>query len=428
MTDPADIVIMNANEVLTLGGASDAPKRGVQMDDLGIIQNGALAIKDGCIVDIATNDEIHNRYVVDALETIDAGGKVVMPGFVDPHTHAVFGGSREKEFEQRLEGKSYLDILKEGGGILSTVRATRGLSIEELVTVSGSHVDKMLLHGTTTAEVKSGYGLNLDEELKILRAIERLSLDEGHPLEIVPTFLGAHAVPKEFAGDKEGYVAKILDMLPVVKQNGLARFCDVFCDDGAFSVEDSRRILTRAKDVGLGIKLHACEFKDLGGAYLAAELGAVSVDHLDHVSEDGIKALAGGGTVGVLLPGVPFFLMQENEAPAGQMIEMGLPVALGTDFNPGSCPSVSMQIIVTLACLEMGLSPAQAISASTINAAHALGLARYVGSLEPGKKADVIVLDIPSHKHLPYQFGVNHVDTVIKAGKVVVENRSIVDN
>lgn len=424
MTDPADIVIMNANEVLTLGGASDAPKRGEEMNDLGIIQGGALAIKDGRIIDIATNNEIHNRYVVDALEMIDADGGVVMPGFVDPHTHAVFGGSREKEFEQRLEGKSYLDILKEGGGILSTVRATRGLSVEELVAVSGTHVEKMLLHGTTTAEVKSGYGLNLDEELKILGAMERLN--EIHPLEIVPTFLGAHAVPKEFAGDKEGYVAKVLAMLPVVKDSGLVRFCDVFCDDGAFSVEDSRRILTKAKDVGLGVKLHACEFKDLGGAYLAAELGAVSVDHLDHVSEDGIRTLARGDTVGVLLPGVPFFLMQENEAPARRMIEMGLPVALGTDFNPGSCPSVSMQIIVTLACLEMGLTPAQAICASTINAAHAVGLGRHVGSLETGKKADVIVLDIPSHKHLPYQFGVNHVDVVVKAGKTVVENKRAV--
>jgi imidazolonepropionase len=391
MTDPADIVIMNANEVLTLGGASDAPKRGEEMNDLGIIQGGALAIKDGRIIDIATNDEIHNRYVVDALEMIDADGGVVMPGFVDPHTHAVFGGSREKEFEQRLEGKSYLD---------------------------------MLLHGTTTAEVKSGYGLNLDEELKILGAMGRLN--EIHPLEIVPTFLGAHAVPKEFAGDKEGYVAKVLAMLPVVKDSGLVRFCDVFCDDGAFSVEDSRRILTKAKDVGLGVKLHACEFKDLGGAFLAAELGAVSVDHLDHVSEDGIRTLARGDTVGVLLPGVPFFLMQENEAPARRMIEMGLPVALGTDFNPGSCPSVSMQIIVTLACLEMGLTPAQAICASTINAAHAVGLGRHVGSLETGKKADVIVLDIPSHKHLPYQFGVNHVDVVVKAGKTVVENKRAV--
>ncbi|MHC4197672.1 MAG: amidohydrolase family protein [Planctomycetota bacterium] len=223
MTDPADIVIMNATEVLTLGGASDAPKRGEEMNDLGIIQGCALAIKDGCIIDIATNDEIHDRYVVDALEMIDADGGVVMPGLVDPHTHAVFGGSREEEFEQRLEGKGYLDILKEGGGILSTVRATRGLSVEELVSVSGTYVEKMLLHGTTTAEVKSGYGLNLDEELKILGAMERLN--EIHPLEIIPTFLGAHAVPEEFADDKEGYVAEVLAMLPVVKDSGLARFC-----------------------------------------------------------------------------------------------------------------------------------------------------------------------------------------------------------
>lgn len=421
MVDPADIVLMNAGEVLTLSGASGAQKTGAQMDDLGIIRNGALAIKDGRLVDVGPNGEIEKRYVVDALERIDLGGKVVMPGFVDPHTHAVFGGSRVDEFELRLKGKGYLDILKEGGGILSTVRATRQLHLEALAETCRPYIDNMLLHGTTTAEIKSGYGLSLDEELKILGAVKRL--DEEHPLEIVPTFLGAHAVPEQFKDNRNGYVEEVLAMLPRVKELGYVRFCDVFCDEGAFSLDDSRRILTKAKNLGFGIKIHACEFKDLGGAFLAAELGAVSVDHLDHVSEDGIKALAGCKATGVLLPGVPFFLGQKNQAQARRMIDMGLPIALGTDFNPGSCPTVSMQMIISLGCLEMGLTPAEAVSASTINAAHALGLGRQVGSLEPGKMADIIVLDIPSYKYLPYRFGINHVDMVIKAGKIVAEGK-----
>ncbi|MFQ5863527.1 MAG: imidazolonepropionase, partial [Candidatus Brocadiales bacterium] len=414
---------MNASEVLTLSGASDAPKRGTQMDDLGVIHNGALAIKDGRLVDIGPSDEIEKRYVVDALERIDVSGKVVMPGFVDPHTHAVFGGSREEELELRLEGESYLNILKGGGGILSTVRATRELSLEDLTGACKPYIDKMLLHGTTTAEIKSGYGLSLDEELKILGTIELL--DERHPLDIVPTFLGAHAVPEEFKDNKNGYVEEVLSMLPRIKEKSHAKFCDVFCDEGAFSLEDSRAILTRARDLGFGIKLHACEFKDLGGAFLAAELGTTSVDHLDNVGEDGIKTLAKSNIIGVLLPGVPFFLGQKNQVQARRMVELGLPIALGTDFNPGSCPTVSMQMILSLACLAMGLTSEQAICASTINAAHALGLGHHVGSLELGKRADVIVLGIPSYKHIPYQFGINHVDVVIKAGKVVVEDRKL---
>ncbi|MEE9201048.1 MAG: imidazolonepropionase [Candidatus Brocadiales bacterium] len=424
MVDPADILIVNAAEVLTLGGASDSPKTGAQMNDLGIIHNGALAIKDGRIVNIGPNDEIHKLYVVDALEKIDASGKVVMPGFVDPHTHTVFGGSRVDEFELRLKGKNYLDILKEGGGILSTVRATRKLSLEELADVSEPHLDNMLLYGTTTAEIKSGYGLSVDEELKILGAIERL--DKRHPLGTVPTFLGAHAVPEEFGGNRKRYVEEVLSMLPVMKKKGRARFCDVFCDEGAFSLDDAGKILSAAKRLGLGGKLHACEFKDVGAAFLAAELGATSIDHLDHVSEEGIKALAKSKIMGVLLPGVPFFLGQENKVPARRMIEAGVPVALGTDFNPGSCPTVSMQMIISLACLDMGLTPGEAISAATINAAHALGLGRRVGSLEMGKMADVIVLNIPSHRYLPYQFGINNVDTVIKTGEIVVERKRIV--
>lgn len=422
MIEPCDLLLVHSKELLTIRGASKKPKASTEMQDLGVIQDGALAIKDGRILEVGPTEELEKRYKIETLEVIDASGKVVLPGFIDPHTHAVFGGTREEEFTLRLQGKSYLEILKEGGGILSTVRATRALSAEELAETCKGYLDNMLLHGTTTVEIKSGYGLNLKEELKILEAIELLK--KRHPIDIVPTFLGAHAVPAEFRDNPKGYVEEVIDMLPRVK--GHVRFCDVFCDEGAFSLEDSRKILERAKALGFGIKLHAGEFKDLGGTSLAAELGACSVDHLDYVNDQGIESLVKKGVVGVLLPGVPFFLRQSHFAPARKMIEKGLPVALGTDFNPGSCPTENMQLIITLACLEMGLSPEEAINAATINSAHAIGIADQVGSLEPGKKADIVILDIPSYKHLSYRFGTNHVDMVIKAGTVAVEEGKIV--
>ncbi|MFN3467680.1 MAG: imidazolonepropionase, partial [Candidatus Brocadiales bacterium] len=390
-----DIVLLNASELLTLTGASHRPKTCGEMRELGLIHSGGLAI-EGCeFVAVGPSKEIESKYAGKAKHIIDASGKVVMPGFVDPHTHAVFAGWRDREWVMRLEGRDYLEILKAGGGILETVRATRAASQEELVEIAKKHLDTMLLHGTTTAEVKSGYGLDLEGEIKMLKVIE--ALGEEHPIRLVPTFLGAHAVPSEYKDNPGYYVEKVVEWLPEVK--ALARFCDVFLEKGAFSLAQARRILVRAKELGLGLKLHAGEFNDLGGVGLALELGATSVDHLDCMSEEDMLKMAQkakkaqrfkgskvqGVTVAVLLPGAPFFLGTKRYAGARAMIDTGVPVAIGTDFNPGACPTPNMQLIMTLGCLRSGMTPEEVISAATINAAHALGYAYRVGSLEVGK-------------------------------------------
>jgi imidazolonepropionase len=425
--EQCDIVILNASELLTLAEASHRPKVGKEMRELGLIRNGGLAI-EGCeFVATGPSREIESRYAGKAKRIIDASGKVVMPGLVDPHTHAVFAGWRDREWVMRLEGRDYLDLLKAGGGILETVRATRLTPLEELIEVTKSHLDTMLLHGTTTAEVKSGYGLDLENEIKLLRVIE--ALGKEHPIRLMPTFLGAHAVPAEYKANPDGYVGAVMGWLPEVK--ALARFCDVFLEEGAFSLVQAKRILVRARELGFALKLHAGEFKDLGGVRLALQLGATSVDHVDYLSEEDMIEMAWEttprpkGTMAVLLPGVPFFLRREHLARAREMIELGVPVALGTDFNPGSCPTPNLQLIMTLACLKLRMTPEEVINAATINAAHALGYAHRVGSLEAGKRADVLILDVPNYTHLTYQFGINHVDTVIKTGKVVVEGQRL---
>ena len=404
--ETVDILLKNANELITLKGSNSARKK-EEMGDLSIIKNGYMAVKDSKIVDVGKNLDYN------AKKIIDASGKVVMPGFVDPHTHVVFTGSREFELDMKLRRLSYMDILKKGGGIFFTVNETRKATEKNLLRQSKNRLDSMLMHGTTTCEAKSGYGLNTSTELKILKIQNKLN--ENHKMDIVSTFLGAHAIPKEHSADE--YVDIVIDeMIP--KMKGLARFCDVFCEKGVFTVEQSRMILEAGKRFGLTPKIHADEIVDTSGASLAAEVGAISADHLLMSSDKGLKEMANKDVIGVLLPGTPFSLMQDTYAPARKMIKLGVPVALATDLNP-NCWTENMQFIIQLACLNMKMTPAEAITAATFNAACALELNDTIGSLEKGKQADIIMLDCPNHKFIPYHFGVNLVKTVIKSGRIV---------
>jgi imidazolonepropionase len=416
-----DLIVHSANQVLTLAGA--IPKRGATQGDLAIIHDGAIAIGGEKIV--AVGDTLDILALAGAsTRKIDARGKIVLPGFVDAHTHAVFAGDRANEFEMRLQGVSYLDIQKAGGGIMSTVRATRAAPVGELIAASHARLDAMLAHGTTTAEVKTGYGLDTAAELKMLDAIVALAAE--HALDLVPTFLGAHVVPEEFKGREEAYVDLVVEeMLPQVQnsqfkiQNIRERIlnCDVFCDDGAFTLAQTRRILTRAKELGLGLRVHADEFANLGAAALAAELGAASADHLMVTRRAEMQAMARANVVAVLLPGTTFGLGKTNFADGRAFVEENVPVALGSDFNPGTCWCESMPFILALACRYAKLTSAQAIVAATVNAAYSLGIADQVGSLAPGKIADVLIADVPDYNHLAYRFGANPIEMVIKRGK-----------
>jgi imidazolonepropionase len=414
----ADILIKNASELVTATGSKGSPKTKEAMADLGIIRNGALAIDDNEIVAVGQTNEVLAT-VERATTVIDATGKIVLPGFVDCHTHLVFGGSREDEFIQKIEGRSYLEIMQGNGGILNTVEKTREAlaSPQALTNRARAFLGKMLAFGTTTVEIKTGYGLSTESELGLLKIIA--GLKESEPVDIVPTFLGAHALPKEYNERKANYIQLVLGMLERVKTQGLAEYCDVFVEVGAFSASEARTILEEAKKQGLKLKLHAGEFNDIGGAELGAELGATSIDHLDYISERGMQLMAEKKTIGVLLPGVPFHLMTSRYAPARKLIEVGVPIALATDFNPGSCPTFSMQMIIALACRQLKMTPAEAINAATINAAYALDRGDKVGSIEVGKRADIIVLDIPNHRQLPYWFGVNLVAKVVKNGVII---------
>jgi len=409
-----DLLIHRAAWLLTIA-SPQGPKVGPAMGDLGLIEDGALAVKDGRIALVGKSSEV--RPQAEAREEVDASGRVVMPGFVDSHTHLVFAGSRVEEFEMRLKGATYLEIMAAGGGIMSTVRATRQASLEELLAQSRRRLDRVLVYGTTTAEVKTGYGLNTAQELKMLEAIK--SLDETHPVDLVATFLGAHAIPEEYKGRSEEYMDMVVkEMLPQAAKEG-ACFCDIFCDEGAFTLAQSRRVLEAAKAWGLGLKIHADEFKTLGGAALAAELGATSADHLICTPEEELRLLAEAGTIAVLLPGTPFGLGEERYAPARRMIELSVPVALGTDLNPGTCWCESMQFVIALAARKMGMTSAEAIVASTLNAAYALGKGAEAGSLEVGKKADILILDTSDYRDLAYRFGGNLVARVFKGGQPV---------
>ncbi len=427
----ADLLIDNASELITLAadvpgnGAAD-PRVASSMRSLAIISGGSIAAFDGRIVVIGKTHEVRGKVrLTPNAEVIDAKGKVVLPGFVDSHTHLVFAGSREREFIQRAEGKTYLEILGSGGGILSTVKATRDAAHSHLLSLGIENLDIMMCHGTTTVEIKSGYGLSVDEELKILRIIKEL--DKLHPVDIVSTFMGAHAVSAEYAGDAEGYVQHVInDMLPAVKDENLAEFCDVFCEKGVFSVDQSRRILEAGLAFGLLPRIHADELGSSGGAELAAEIGAVSAEHLLYASEEGIRKMAEAGVTATLLPATSFTLGLGRYADARAFIQAGCPVALATDFNPGTSPTLSMQFVMNVAALGMKLHPAEIICASTINAACGLNRGNLIGSLEVGKAADMVVLDVDTYLKIPYKPGTNIVDKVIKKGRLVVsEGRRI---
>ena len=398
------------------GGAG--ARRGSEQSEVGFIPGGAVAVVGGKIAAVGPTDSVLREYKAKKSDTIDATGKLVTPGLVDPHTHLIFAGSREDEFERRLKGASYMEIAQAGGGILSTVDRVRAASRAELVRLARPRLRAMLAHGTTTAEVKSGYGLSTVDEIKTLEAVRELAKLE--PVDLVPTFMGAHEVPREYANRRTEYVDFVIkEMIPAVAEKRLAKFCDFFCEIGVFSMDQSRAILEAGKKAGLAPKIHAEEFKAIGGAELAADIGAVSADHLMMVNDRGIRALKRGPTVAVLLPGTTYFLGSGTYAPARKFIEEGVPVALGSDFNPGSCMNFNLQMVLSMACTQMKLTPAEALVAVTINAAHACGVANYVGSLEPGKKADLVVWSAPNVKYLAYQFGVNQAETVVKSGKRV---------
>jgi imidazolonepropionase len=418
--DKADIVILNASELLTLKGPG-RPRIGSELRDLGAVEDavedGAVVVKSGQVLAVGKTESIKAEFEEGADVVIDAKGKLVMPGFVDCHNHLVFAGSREDELEMKIGGMSYVEISKRGGGILSTVKATRNASVYQLVEQAMKRLDLMLKYGTTTAEAKSGYGLNMDDELKMLKAIEKLNVDS--PIDLVSTFLGAHALPPEFP-DLEGYTNGLVNtILPRIAAETSAEFCDVFCDEGYFDVDQSMRILRKAQELGMKAKVHADELKGTGGAELAAEVGAVSAEHLIHPSDKGLRSMAEKGVIGVLLPASSYCMMSSTYADARRLIDSGVPVALATDLTPNSWTE-SMQFVISLACYNLKMLPSEAVCASTINAAHAISRGEHIGSLEEGKLADIIVLDVPNHMHIPYHFGVDLVERVIKSGRVVV--------
>ncbi|MHA2084251.1 MAG: imidazolonepropionase [Candidatus Thorarchaeota archaeon] len=412
-----DILLTKIGQLATLEGYRERPKIGESMMELSIIEDGAIAIKNGIIQAVGTTQEIRSQISEEpTYPEIELPRMLAIPGFVDSHTHLVFGGSRENDFAMKLEGKTYLEILESGGGILNTLKETRQASREDLAKSAFSYGERMLMNGTTTVEVKSGYGLNTETEIKMLEVVEELR--KLLPISFSATFLGAHAVPPEFEGRTDDYVDLVVnEMIPAVAERSLAEFCDVFCEKGVFDVEQSRRILLSAKEAGMQLKVHADEIVQLGGAELAAEVGAISADHLLMASEGGLEAMRKAGTIATLLPGTAFSLDTEY-AQGREMIDMGLPVALATDFNP-NCANESLFFSIALACYKMKMHPREVISAATINGAHALGQGNTLGSIEPGKRADILVLECPNPEYLAYRFGVNLVHTVIANGEVI---------
>ena len=415
-----NLLISNANEVITMASDVKGPRTKEAMKDISVQTDVSVLLADGRIVDVAPLETLQRAYprLMEKAQVLDASGKVVMPGLVDCHTHLVHGGTREDEFQMRLAGKTYMEIMRAGGGIYNTTKKTRAASFEQLYAKAYLRLNDCLKHGVTTVEVKSGYGLDWKNEKKQLQVSK--ALHEKHPIDVVSTFMGAHAVPQEYKGNEEAFVEVLIEhMLPQVVKDKLAEFNDVFCEKGVFTPQQARRILQAGSVLGLISKIHADEIESYEGAELAAQVGAISAEHLLASSDKGIRDMAQAGTIAVLLPGTAFFL-QASYARGRFIIDAGVPVALATDFNPGSSPTISLPFIQNLACMHMGMTMEEVLTATTINAAYAINRGNEIGSLERGKKADIIILDVTNYKQLQYFYGMNHTDVVIKNGKVVV--------
>ncbi|HZY42756.1 MAG TPA: imidazolonepropionase [Anaerolineae bacterium] len=417
-----DLLITHGSQLLSIPSHDFGPQRGDRLGDLGLIEDGAVAVSGGSIVDLGPTSDLVAKHT--ATHMLDAQQRVVTPGFVDPHTHVVFAGDRANEFEQRIAGATYMQIMNAGGGIMSTVRATRAASVDQLVEQTRARLDQMLLYGTTTAEAKTGYGLETATELKMLEAIGQL--DRSHTIDLVPTFLGAHAIPTEYTGREDAYTNLVVEeMLPAVlsfSPHPSALFCDVFCEDGAFNLAQTRRILERAQQLGFALKIHVDEFEPLHGTRLGVELGATSVDHVVTTPPDEVALLGHSHTIAVSLPGTPFGLAHKDYTPAQAILAAGGALALATDLNPGTTWNESMQFIIALACRYLKLTQGQALAAATINAAHAIGRGGSIGSIEIGKQADLLIMAVSNYREIGYRYGTNLVDTVIKRGQVVVQN------
>lgn len=408
------ILIHNAKQVVTVASFGESVKRGKKQGEIFLIENGSVLVKDGRIQWVGRALDF-NFGLYDEVKIYDTTGKVLMPGFVDSHTHLVFAGTREDEFNLRIKGFTYQQIAEMGGGIIRTVEKTRKARKEELLEISKNYAEKALTFGTTTIEIKSGYGLNLEDEIKILEVINEIN---ENPLMTVPTFLGAHAVPPEFKDKKQGYVNFLVDtVIPFIASKNLAKFCDVFCEDGYFTPEESETILNTGKKFGLLPKIHAEQFSNCGGVKVGLKVGAISIDHLENVSDGDIELLSRSNAIAVLLPGVSFFL-NYRYPPARKLIDAGIPVAIATDFNPGSCPSLNMQLMLTIACTQMRMTIEEAIVASTLNSAGALGISNITGSIEVGKRADILVFDVDDYQMIPYFFGENHIKAVFVGGEI----------